>query len=71
MRLFKKEKTIIPYDPDTQYPVIISSICTGEKAAGFRDKKTGHFTEVMLINSEADEKRFKDMYGLDNVGVEY
>lgn len=71
MKLFRKGKAVITYDPETQYAVIRSSICTGEKAAGFKDKKTGHFTEVMLISSPADEKHFKEMYGLDSVKVEY
>lgn len=61
----------ITYDPDTQYAVIRSSICTGEKVAGFKNKKDGHFTEVMLITSKADEKRFRETYGLEEVRVEY
>ena len=61
----------IGYDPETQYAVIRSSICTGEKVAGFKNKTDGHFTEVMLIKTPEDEKRFKEMYGLDSVKVEY
>ena len=60
------------YDPETQYPAIRCSICTGEKVAGFRDKKGSHFTEVMLIRSPEDEQRFKEMYGItDPLPVEY
>ncbi len=59
------------FNPDTQYAVIRSSICTGEKVAGFKDRKGGHFTEVMLIRNPDDEKRFKEMYGVDSVKVEY
>ncbi len=59
------------FDPDTQYAVIRSSICTGEKVAGFKNKSDGHFTEVMLIRNPEDEKRFKKMYDLDTVRVEY
>ena len=61
----------IPYDPERQYAVIRSSICTGEKVAGFKNKDDGHFTEVMLIRSPEDEKHFKESYGLDKVRVEY
>ena len=61
----------IKFDPETQYAVIRSSICTGEKVAGFKDKKGGHFTEVMVIRSAADEARFKEMYGLESVRTEY
>ena len=71
---FKRKRKLreeIKFDPDMQYAVIRSSICTGEKVAGFKNKKDGHFTEVMLIRSPEDEKRFKKTYGLDMVKVEY
>ncbi len=72
MSLFgKKQKPDIKFDPETQYAVIRSSICTGEKVAGFKNRKDGHFTEVMVIRSSADEKIFKEMYGLDSVRTEY
>ncbi len=64
-------KDIVPYDPEKQVPIIRSSICTGEKVAGFKDKASGHFTDVMLIKTAEDEKRFKEIYGLDTVRVEY
>ena len=71
--LFKKHtaKPLIPYDPESQYPVILASICTGEKAAGFRNKTDRKFTEVMLIRTEKDEQEFKKMYGLDEIRREY
>ena len=61
----------IPYDPEKQYAVIRSSICTGEKVAGFKDKTDGHFTEVMLILSKQDEQTFKETYHVDSLKVEY
>ena len=67
----KNLKVEIPFDPETQYAVIRSSICTGEKVAGFKNKTDGHFVDVMLIRSPDDEYRFKEMYGLDKVKVEY
>ena len=67
----KTEKQGIGYDPEKQYPVIRSSICTGEKTAGFKNKADGHFTEVMLIRSPKDEQRFKELYHLDTVKTEY
>ena len=60
-----------PYDPQTQIAVIRSSICTGEKVAGFKNKKDGHFTEVMLIRSREDEQRFKEQYHIDSLQTEY
>ena len=64
-------KELIPYDPEMQYAVIKSSICTGEKVAGFKNKKDGHFTEVMLIRSPQDEERFKSIYGIEMIKTEY
>ena len=64
-------KMTIRYDPDTMYPVIRSSICTGEKVAGFKSRKDGHFTEVMLIRTADDEKRFKEIYEVESVKTEY
>ncbi len=65
------KKDQIPFDPDTQEAVIHASICTGEKVAGFRDKQTGHFTEVMLIRSQADQEQFEKMYGVKTIRTEY
>ena len=74
MKLFgrkKSKETAVQFNPETQYAVIHSSICTGEKVAGFKTKTNGHFTEVMLIRSPADEKKFKETYGVDSLKVEY
>jgi len=78
MRLFSKisktEKKLtesIPFDPEKQIAVIKSSICTGEKVAGFKNKDDGHFTEVMLIRSKEEERRFMKIYNLDSVKIEY
>ena len=67
----KKQEPAIQFDPETQYAVIRSSICTGEKVAGFKNKSDGHFTELMLIRSPADEKLFKETYGVDSIRMEY
>ena len=61
----------IPFDPEKQIAVIRSSICTGEKVAGFKDLEGGHFTEVMLIRSRQDEERFRELYRLETVKTEY
>ena len=52
------------YDPVRLTPVIRSSICTGEKTAGFRENDTGRFREVMLLSSPADLAAFKERYGI-------
>ena len=56
----KKSDINIEYDSDKQYAVIRSSICTGEKVAGFKNYSDGHFTEVMLIKSPKDEEIFRE-----------
>jgi len=69
---YKKHlKDAIPFDPDTQYPVIKSSICTGEKVAGFKNRTDGKFVEVMLIKDDADKNMFMKIYGFDKVDTEY
>ena len=60
-----------PFDPGEQYAVIRASICTGEKVAGFRNKKDGSFTEVMMIRTPEDERKFKEMYKIDTLKTEY
>ena len=63
--LFRKKKETQYYDATTVEPVIRASICTGEQVAGFRDLKTGHFTEVMLIRNSNDLDAFKKKYGIE------
>ena len=60
-----------PFDPEKQAAVIRSSICTGEKVAGFKDLEGGRFTEVMLIRSRQDEEHFKAIFSLETVKTEY
>lgn len=64
-------KETIPFDPQKQYAVIRSSICTGEKVAGFKSIEDGHFIEVMLIRTDKEEQRFKKIYSLETVKKEY
>lgn len=65
--MFKKKSTkiVLPsYDPTTQRPIIRASICTGEQVAGFKDRTTGKFTEVMLIKNMDDLNVFLSHYNL-------
>ena len=66
-----KSETVYVYHPEKESPAVRSSICTGEKVAGFKSKTDGHFTEVMLIRNSEDEKQFKETYGIDTIKVEY
>ena len=62
--MFKRKITTQPYDKETQRPVIHSSICNGEQVAGFKDIRTGAFTEVMLIRNSKDMEEFLKRYGV-------
>mgnify|MGYP006967342005 CR=1 FL=1 len=72
--MFGRKKTKVPqieYDSSRHKAIIRCSICTGEQVAGFRDKQTGEFTEVMLIRNEKDLNAFKLAYHLEDVAKEY
>ena len=56
---------------DIQSPVLKCSICNGEQVAGFKDKQSGKFTEVMLIRDKGDLEVFMKTYGLTEVAKEY
>ncbi|MCF2656939.1 aspartate dehydrogenase [Lacrimispora saccharolytica] len=74
MGIFIKKKTSIPlveYNPEKERPVLKCSICNGEQIAGFKDKQTGHFTEVILIRNGQDLDEFMEMYDLSSVTKEY
>ena len=53
------------YDPEEQEPVIRCSICTGEQVAGFQDRDSGRFEEIMLIKSPQDLQAFRLKYGIE------
>ncbi len=60
----RREEPDVRYDPEEMTPAVRCSICTGEQVAGFRRKKDGGFTEVMLIRGEADLLEFRKRYGI-------
>ena len=65
MMFFKKKKETKTYDPARVKPVIRSSICTGEKTAGFQHLENGKFDEVMLIRNSSDLNEFKRNNGIE------
>lgn len=67
----QEQDTATPFSSDTHIAVIRSSICTGEKVAGFRDKRDGSFTEVMLIRSQRDLEQFQRRFGVEHIKTEY
>lgn len=52
------------YDKETKRPVLKCSICTGEQVAGFQDKKTGKFEDIMLVRSPAEIELFRETYDI-------
>jgi len=58
--------------PSERYvPILRCSICNGEQVAGFREKETGHFTEIMAVRSEGDLALFREQYGVKELRKEY
>ena len=68
MALFRKKESRIPYDPATQEPAVRRSICTGEMTAGFMDRETGKFHELMKIERVED---FARQVGTEEIRVIY
>ena len=63
--LFRKHKQPrLDYDAARQIPAIRKSICTAEMTAGFRDRETGHFEDVMLIEGEEGIREFMSLCGI-------
>ena len=54
------------YSPDEWEPVVRSSVCTGEKVAGFKNRHTGVFEDVMLIRVPTDLEQFRKIYNIGN-----
>lgn len=73
MGLFKhNKKETETYDKENLVPVIHASICTGEMVVGFKNKRDGKFTEMMLIQSPQDLEKFKKTYNItEDIKKEY
>lgn len=70
---FKKRPEPLSFDRQNLRPVIRSSICTGERVAGFKNLRSGKFSEVMLLRGAEDLEEFCSLYGLsaDEISTEY
>ena len=64
---FRKNAQKISYDRNLKKAVIKSSICSGERVAGFNNLQTGKFEDVMLIRKDKDLDKFMKLY---NISVE-
>lgn len=63
---FGKKTVIEPYDREKYQPVIKASICNGEQVAGFKDRESGKFKEIMFLRNEADKLDFMEKYGIED-----
>lgn len=65
----RKRSLAVPYDKNGKIPVIRSSICTGEQAAGFKDSASGKFVELMLIRNDKDFRQFLRQYQVNEAEI--
>ena len=62
---FQRKVNKKSYDPSIRTPYIRVSICTGEQVAGFMNRNTERFEEVMLIRNEKDLNEFRETYSIE------
>lgn len=62
--MFRRKQIKESYDKENLRPIIRASICTGEQVAGFKDIRTGKFTEVMVIRDSGDMDEFVARYDI-------
>ena len=60
----KQEKHPTEWDRENLQPVLRCSICNGEQVFGFKDKRTGSFSEIGLIRSHAELYEMAGRYGI-------
>ena len=67
----KKTIPIKQFDKEDYQAVLRCSICTGEQVAGFKNKHTGEFHDIMLIKNGDDLDSFQEMYDVAVITKEY
>ena len=70
MGIFQKKRRL-PYNPETQEPVVRKSICTGEMTVGYVDKPGGKFHELRLVRSRAELEEFCRENGITDIRTIY
>ena len=68
---FFKKKHRLPYDPETQEPVVRRSICTGEMTVGFVDRQSGKFHELMMVPDQQALQDFCRQMGVEEIRTIY
>ena len=64
LHFYRKKPAPASHVPAGGIPAIRCSICTGEQVAGFLDKSSGSFHEVMLVRNSADLVAFRSEYAI-------
>lgn len=64
MFIRKKKQKSLKFDTEKFQPALKASICTGEKVAGFIERETGKFEDVMLVCTEEDLQEFRETYDI-------
>ena len=54
--MFGRRKAVqaIAYDPETEWPAVKTSICTGERVVGFQNKTSRQFRDYQMIRTDAE-----------------
>ena len=72
--MFGKKKIIKPeiiYNKAEWMAVLKCSICNGEQVAGFKNRHTGEFREIMFIRNSEELDQFLEAYNLESFVKEY
>lgn len=67
--MFRRKTQKETYDRENLKPVIRASICNGEQVAGFKDMRTGRFTEIMLLRNDRDIDEFLEKYDISPADI--
>ena len=70
MPLFRKRQPGIAWDPQRQRPAVRRSICTGEMTAGFIDRETGAFQDLLRVDGRKGLEDFCKAIGAKVEDVE-
>ena len=66
-----RRKQGIRFDPETQEPVVRRSICTGEMTVGLLDRRSGRFSELMLVRNQQELKEVCRQLGVEDIRTIY
>jgi len=71
--MFGKKKGFkkIEFNPEEESPLIKCNTCNRDMVAGFKNKKTGEFREVMTVNSDEEIEKFAAACGVTQVTKKY